>query len=527
MLRFAMSAMLLLSAVAAAAQDAEVPSLGATVEIEITNLDVVVTRRDGTHVTGLTKDDFVVLQDGKPQPVTHFAEYALGAKAGDEESRQPRSLLFFIEIIRLPDFRVEPFIDSLKTLTRTLIEHEGDRAAIVTFSDKAEMRIAPTNDVAAVEQALDNIAQEFLGVQHNELGAVAGNMNQLREFESIGAEEAATRAVARPSTSVRSMTASASSLSVIQAESRMKRRIAAATAAVHALAGVEGKKVLILATHRMGQLIGAEYVLVTGGSGNAVDNRQAVARLIANANAAGVTVYPVYPAGLDATPSDPGTPDIGPQILVNEMASLETIAENTGGLTTYGTRNVAELMPRVAADVANYYSLAYRSTDDEAHELEVRTKDRDLNVRARRQVIERTDAGRMRDRLLAALYEALIYSPIPVSASRGEPKKSGDTLSLPLTISVPIRDLTLLPGDGIHAGAFTVYLMSGASYGEASDTIEETRRIEIPSEKLESYQRGPLKYEVNLVVDPDAEVVAIGILDEVSKSYGVTTVELK
>jgi uncharacterized membrane protein YkoI len=203
------------------------------------------------------------------------------------------------------------------------------------------------------------------------------------------------------------------------------------------------------------------------------------------------------------------------------------VAEKTGGIAAYGTSNIANLLPRVAADIANYYSLAYRATDDDAHELEVRVKGDTYNVRARRQVIERTDAGRMRDRLLAALYEALLYSPMRVSATKGEAKKAGRKLAIPLRVSVPIRELTLLPADGRHAGAFTVYLMSGASYGEASAMIEETRSVDVPAAKLEAYQRGDLTYEVELQVDPDADRVAIGVMDQVGKTYGVTTLSLE
>jgi len=516
----------LFTAVAAHAQKPAIPSLGETIEVELTTVDVIVTDRNGKHVHGLKRADFELLQDDKPQPITHFAEYTLAAKPAEGETvvRQPRSLLLFIEVVPLPDFRVDPFIAALKQLVRSTVTGPEDRAAIVSFEQRAVMRVAPTNDVAELQRVLDEIGAEFTGVRHNRTVAAAEQMNLLRQFEQEGAAMAEISMIERPEAPTRSMTASASSIQIMQAESEMKRRVAAATAAVHALSGVEGRRILVLATHRLGQLTGAEYVVATGGSGNAIDNRQKVAELIANANAAGVTVYPVYPAGLHEMGVDGQT---SRAVLMNEMVSLKLIADRTGGATAYGTGDIAKLLPSVAADVANYYSLAYRATDDQSHEIVVRAKDPQLTVRARRQVVERTDAGRMRDRLLSVLYEAWLYSPIPVTATLGEAKKAGKKDSVPLRVSVPIGKLTLLPSGKTHAGAFTVFLMTGAAYGETSGVIQETRRIEVPSDKLANYANGELAYEVELHVNPGSDRVAVGVLDEVSKEYGLTVVKLR
>src|SRR6185295_13582066 len=105
----------------------------------------------------------------------------------------------------------------------------------------------------------------------------------------------------------------------------MNHRVAAINAVLHGLAGVEGKKTLLLATRRLGEFAGAEYYYMAGvangilppGERDALDNRDQIKGLIANANAAGVTVYPVYPSGLDERSSDPAVPDITPSVLMN------------------------------------------------------------------------------------------------------------------------------------------------------------------------------------------------------------------
>ena len=41
--------------------------------VEYVEVDAVVTDRDGQFVRGLTKDDFQIFEDGKPQPISTFA----------------------------------------------------------------------------------------------------------------------------------------------------------------------------------------------------------------------------------------------------------------------------------------------------------------------------------------------------------------------------------------------------------------------------------------------------------------------
>jgi VWFA-related protein len=523
-----MKRFLVLLAAFASIGAAQVPRTQETLEVSLTNVDVIVTDREGRHVRGLTREDLELYENGKRRPISHFTEYTAQTAEAAKGEREPRSLLLFIEPTKLPRFRAEPFIASLKELVRKTITEKGDRVALIAFTGRAEMRAAPTSDLATIDRALDQLGEEFLGVAHNTTGAVADQMRELRQFEREGEAMAADAKINRPNASSHSLASSAAKLPAIQAEIEMKRRIAAINAAVHAMSSIKGRKILILATHRLGQLVGAEYFLATGTfSGEAADNRQAVGTIIANANAVGVTVYPVFPAGLDQSSPDPSAPDLSQAMLMNEMGSLSEIAKETGGLTAYGTTDIAKLMPRVAADVGNYYSLAYKPTSNAARELAVKVKDRNLQVRTRRWFLQRTDKARMRDRLLASLYRAWSESPIPVTATLGESKASGKKRSVAMKVRIPISSLTLLPQQGKHSGAFTVYLMTGADFGEVSAVREETRAIDVADDKLAATRGGELTYEVELVYDRDAERVAIAVLDEVSGDYGLLALPLR
>ena len=47
---------------------------GASVEVRVVDVDVVVTDKAGRRVTRLTRNDFEVLEDGKPQTIPNFDE---------------------------------------------------------------------------------------------------------------------------------------------------------------------------------------------------------------------------------------------------------------------------------------------------------------------------------------------------------------------------------------------------------------------------------------------------------------------
>jgi VWFA-related protein len=74
------------------AQPESLTSFGASVEVNVVNVDVYVTDRDGKRVTDLKREDFTVSEDGKPVEVTNFAAISSGrAGAAPAPAGAPRS----------------------------------------------------------------------------------------------------------------------------------------------------------------------------------------------------------------------------------------------------------------------------------------------------------------------------------------------------------------------------------------------------------------------------------------------------
>lgn len=527
----------LLAAAVAIAQDT--PRFSETVDVALINVDVIVTDRNGERVRGLTADDFILLEEGKPQTIVNFAEYAAGAaeasvsvegaapgqrRAAEPPPRQPRTFLIFVDEVGLvhakEDFRQE----LAETLRQSL--QPGDTGAVLSWTNRMNVRQGFTSDVEALENAIMALPKP------GPVFTVDGTFTSFRE------DEAFWRSVALdPMNS--GMIGDFNPVATLEQRSAgmvgyldLKSKVRAINASMTAMAGAEGRKVLLLVTHRFSRRPGHEYstpLRATAGPTrpglyHAMDLIESVHH---TANATGFTVYGLYPAGIRATMDSAETggmpnadaPPVGARdhlILMAETESLDLISDRTGGEYAFGS-DALKLLPRVADDFTDYYSLAYRTTTrgfDNRRKIAVRTKNRDYTVRARTEVVERTEKTRMRDRVSAAVFAPLDRGLIPI-----EVELTGNKLN----VRVPISALTTVEKNGVHQGAFSVYLAWNAG-GTISETTKKTQPFTIKAAELARAKQSHFTYTVEVNTDAGTRALGVGVLDETSNEYGVVQV---
>ena len=551
-----------------AATTPTVPKFGETLDVSIVNVEVFVTDRSGNRVRGLTRDDFEIRESGKKQEISNFAEYSSAAEGGgvkvggtavEETPRQRRTFVVFLEHMPLARSEAASLVGSIKDVLHTALGPE-DLVSLVVWDRHDTEHVAFTGDLSVVDHSLDAYASRTSSAQIDETRQLREQTTAIKRAESAGqtSPESAAAPVApltartpvvRPVTDPRlSSTVSGDAIgaSVIlpmtTAWTEMKLRVAAINSTIDTMAAAEGRKILILGTRRLGEIAGAEYAHHAGATRIPVEYRQRfnteelTKSIVDNANSSGVTIYPVYPPGLVSSFPDAGvgandtSPVADSLTLINETANLARIAEGTGGLTASSVADVVKLMPQIASDATDYYSLAYRVTasgGDRARNIEVRTKNRDLRVRARHQFVEKSDTTRMKDRLRSALFGAPGATEIPITASLGASRAKGKRLAMPVSVRVPIRGLTAVPQDGKYSGAFSVYVGTAADLDELSDFTQKTQPYEYAEAQAEEAAAGYFTYDLDLEVNEKARYVAVGVLDEVSKSWGVTRLDLK
>lgn len=514
------------------------PVITETMQVNIVNVDVVVTRKDGTVVNGLTKDDFVLVENGQPREISNFAEYT-GEATEAEKRRDPsraRTIVFFVERLRLPQFEKERFVDMLRTSARNVVRR-GDSAAVVLWDGASTVRVEFTDDLDSIEALLTTLlhggATRFQGEREETVRGSEIDEDERQRRVSVQQEGKTLSIAAAPSQAIIERYGDLETITEI---TRMKRRVNAINAAIQTMAGADGKKVLIVAAERLGEIGGGDRITEDQGSdyssqefrarmsgGNLVDS------VVRNANAAGVTIYPVYPGGRPVRLLSGGREYL---TVIGEMASLQKVARETGGVEATGSGELATLLHTVASDMNAYYSLAYRieaTRADRKRQIMVKAKDPKLVVRSRRSYVEKSDQTRMKDRLMAALVRSTNDSMFSIEAQLGNPRdgKQRRVGRVPLQVRIPIGALTVVPENGTNVGVFSVYVVSGSGGEDISALRRQTQRFEISEADIANAVSGHFTYAVDLVVNQKADRIAVGVIDELSKSYGVARVTLR
>jgi VWFA-related protein len=547
--RLPLLALLLVIASAASAQHT-LPRMQESIEVSLANVDVVVTDKKGNRVRGLTVADFELLDDRKPQVITNFAEYtpeaanvAEGTVGVDEAAARtapatPRTIVIFAENFVLAPFHTKPLFARLRETVRRMVR-PGDAAAVVTWSDALIVRQDFTDDVAALETALNAIERENTGVPGNPAQLMSTRENLAKMFEGSIAVESFKQMNDRAKPHWDALDQALFQLF------KIRQKTFALTSLMQRMTAYEGKKIVLMATHRFGEHAGAEYFggVVPGQYRAMLDTRQHRRTLITTANAYGITVYPLYPEGLETTiwsaaDMNPGagipnkdaemlTVAFNPNVLNNELRSLEEIARETGGVMEWSSKEVASVLPQIADDLETYYSLGWRVHGPRAgsQKIVVRTKNRDYVVRARREYAFRSDDARMQDRVVANLFEPVNGGVIPIEATLGELRQTSKRRWMAtLHVRIPIDALAVTEGEKGLAGEFSVYVAPGAVFGLVTDVQRRAQKFTLQASQLARARGSHFTYEVELKIDHLVDRVAVGVFDETSKEFGLITV---
>lgn len=540
--RSALVVVLLLSCGALAAQ----LRTGETIEVSIVNVDVIVTDKDGNRVTGLTANDFEIREAGKLKPITNFAEYraSLGGAAASIETapeaaaptaghRPPRTIVLFIESARLLPFQAKKIYDSIRGLLRATVA-PGDRVTIISWKRTTIERQPFTDDLAQLESVLAELEKEHAYAARETAGEV-----RREQGDSNAAAQAMNAGGGMPQ--VHALEAA------LRQKFEIRRKAAALEAIITGISALEGRKIVIMAMRRFGLYAGAEFF--PGGDPppdfalrRKLTTEEYRLSLIRTANANNVALYAVNTPGLRWTSAPDPSVGVAPESdlqraaqdpneLFNEAMALDHLATDTGGLSSWGAFNIAEMLPKVTDDLDTYYSLAYRgspsaSRKDVTRKIVVRTKNREYRVRTRRQFVEKSDEAQTKDRVVANLYLPR-DGTIPFEVILGAPAKSGrKRWQLPLSLRIPVAALATLPSGDAELGEFSVYVVTGGMIGITSDVHRRTQPFRIPRGDLARARSSQFTFNFTLQVDENVKLLSVGVMDETSKELGLKRVDI-
>jgi hypothetical protein len=313
--------------------------------------------------------------------------------------------------------------------------------------------------------------------------------------------------------------------------------------AMSMVAGVEGRKVLVLAGTElparpgqdMFQWANGQFQPYMRGFDAAIEQppteyrdqqRAALESIAKAANANGVTLYPIsalMPADANSVQSATGIDDAGAGFFRsgNTAAAHELLARMTGG-TAAPVSQMTALLDTLRRDLDSYYSLGYRPSIDQRGDrpVAVRARNRAYTVRARQSYASRTSDDQMRDRAIANIYTPTRVSDWKLQLRTGKPRPvKKREYSVPIEIVAP-PSVTLLPRDGKLAGGFVVYLVVGNAQGALSANFRQANGIEITPSEEANFRRTPLTFGANLTIREGENLISVGLVDQTSGTMG-------
>ncbi len=536
-------AILTLAATSLVAQESQtpLPKLTESIDIKVINVDVVVTDKKGNPIPGLTKDDFELFENGQPKPISNFYEVqgkkvlnVSLAPAGPDRPADPpkeeisenlrRRIIFYIDNLSLMPFNRNRVLKEMKEFAKNVMR-PGDEAMIATFNRSMKIRVNFTRDPAQIQQVLDTIAGESaLGV---------ANKSERRDFENrINDADNYDEAVA---------TARQYSESVMH---DLRQSVESLNGLMTTLAGVEGKKILVLTTEGFQIQPGREMfylvdeiarekgwqmggTMLEGMSYSASSQIEGIAK---TANANGITMYTLHAGGLGAANENslaerdrPIPYAVTSAALSNSTESLQLLAEMTGGLSATNTNNFGGMFKNIQRDLDSYYSLGYRAGTervDRQRSLEVKVKNKNYVVRSRQTFVEKSTFAEMSDRVIANLLYKSKANDLNVRVKINTPVPADDLFRVPVEIQIPMESLTLLPQGESYLGGFTVYVAVANKDNDMSDVAQKQQQIRVPGADMPKLKGKYYTYVLDLLMERGVNRVSIGVVDDISNSTG-------
>jgi len=521
---------------------AEVPKLVESVDVRVINVDVVVTDRKGNRVTGLTKDDFELYENGVQKPISNFYEVAAEPKppvtaaapatakptpspASIEQipDNQKRRIIFYVDNLSLAPFNRNRVFKQMKEFA-TEVMRPGDEAMIATFNRSMKIRVQFTRDPKLIAQTLDTLAGESaLGISNR--SEKRDVLNRIRDAKSYDEALGTARSYAE------------------SVEHDLRQSVESLNGLMTTLAGVEGKKVLVLTSEGFQIQPGREafYAVdeathTNGWQGSSMleglsfDGTPLIQSVAKTANANGITMYTIHAAGLGAASEGTLAEVDKPQSytvlqagITNTTESMQLMADMTGGVASINTNNFARAFKTIEQDLDEYYSLGYRAGTervDRQRNLEVRIKNHNYNVRNRQTFVEKSTYAEMNDRVIANLLYKTKANDLKIVVTCGSPVPQEDLFKVPVSVRIPLETLTFLPQGEQYVAGFSLYVAVANKEGDMSDVARKQHTITASREDYEKSKGKYYTYSVDLLMEPGINRVSVGVADEVSNVMG-------
>jgi VWFA-related protein len=361
-------------------------------KVRLVLVDVVVTNGKGEAVTGLQKDDFQILEDGKEQAISTFEEHHGAPPAQIKLPALPPHVYTNFPVTQTADSVNVLLLDALNTPSRDqsyvhsqMLKYlktipPGTRVAIFTLASRLRMLQGVTTDsselLAVLNKAKAGPNQSALLPSNAEADADQRMIDFMEENSAGPSSEPATLAMAAVDP-INAMKQFLADTAAIETEQRIGITLQSLQQLARYLSSVPGRKNVIWfsGSFPAGILPNSDLVDPFTSAGTFQEDIRKTTDLL---TASQVALYPIAAEGLasDAV-YEANAKEIGEKrgqlALRDQMRQMQTgsvardanhnvmdqLAKDTGGQAFYNTNGLGDALTHVVNNGTRYYSLAY------------------------------------------------------------------------------------------------------------------------------------------------------------------------
>ncbi|MGA3016366.1 MAG: VWA domain-containing protein [Bryobacteraceae bacterium] len=550
--------------VALLAQTPQQPVIRVTTRLVEVN---AIVRDKGHAVEGLTKDDFILLDNGKPQKIAFFSTSSTATPQKPPAPLPPNvftnlpergtetpasATVVLMDALNTPaldePYARDQFVKFLKQL------HPEDRVAVYALGRKLAVLNDFTNDARRLLASLDRYKAESLGAAEAtdptspDYGTAPIDTNGVKGPTDAG--YTGLLAALQDSQEVAADFATLSSGEITAA---------ALEAIANHLASLPGRKSLIWITSAIPLNIDAAMRLNKSASSDRRELGDQTYRAVKALNDADIAVYPVDARGLVPGPNQtqtvrprsatttqtlrlPSASTVPKPVVMDPSSNMSItfahdamigLAKATGGLPFYNTNDIKGAIRKAVDDSEFTYNLGFypgsSEPDSSFHEIKLRVKGKSYEVRSRNGYRAGPVTATTEQQRMDLLRDAL-WSPIPASgialAVRADKVDEPKPGSLHLTLAVAASDFTLQPKDGKWSGALDYVIAQRAADGRFLTRVVKGLALNPDQEQYRRMLSDGVTISNTVEPLPAAVQIRIVLLDRTSGKVGSVIVPL-
>ena len=530
------------SQTASQASNAETPTIRASVRLVL--VDVVVRNHKGEPIGSLPASDFKILEDGVPQAINSFEEHKAGTIEQTKLPPLPPNVFTNLPTVKAADGLDILLVDCLNSEARdqaslrlNMLKYlnalsPGTRIALFTLGSRLRMVYGFTTDLSGLALA---IGDEKSGV-----------VPKFSPFFMTAFQKDTEKSIAALMATNQTSPEAIDALKQFQADEMSRLGQSRATITLQALqqlcrylSQVPGRKNLIW----FADSFPINYL--PGPNPRAARNLnddQATAALLSDNQ---VAVYPVSTQGLLVDSQyDSGTfqPDSmqeqNRERSMNQIA-MQNLANETGGEAFFNTNGFSEALNKVIRDSSEYYTLAYRPSNESTHGeyrmIKVAVKDCHCNLEyrrgyyARQSVFSPMGEGKSQEPLVPLMafgmpdFDQILYkiSVVPKDdppAVAHQPENSKDTESslrrYAVDFAIATDDLRFqTTADGVRHGSIGVAIIVYSRQGQPLRVASRRAEVSIRPDDFKNFQKTGLRIHSEIEIPLGESHLRTGVYD--------------